>query len=270
MDKIDGRQKKFIRELAEKSKVRRESGLFVTDGPKMCAEIPDELVSEVYVTESFMKSPHAADCAKLLRDHGYRTVTEADMKQMSDTVTPQGILCVARQRAQKGVRGLMEAAGNRTPLLVLLETLQDPGNLGTIIRASEAAGVTGIIMNSTTVDVYSPKVVRSTMGSVFRVPFVQVNDLIRTVQDLKEGLYTAGKPVDVLAACLQGDRDYTEYDYKNPCAFAIGNESAGLSGEMIRNATVKIRIPMQGRVESLNAAMAATVIGFEAFRQRRS
>lgn len=270
MDKIDGRQKKFIRELAEKSKVRRESGLFVVDGPKMCAEIPAELVSDVYVTDSFLRSPHAACCEELLREKGFLTVSDADMKQMSDTVTPQGILCVARQPKQKGVRGLIEAAGTEAPLLILLETLQDPGNLGTIIRASEAAGVTGIIMNSTTVDVFSPKVVRSTMGSVFRVPFVTVTDLMKTVLDLAEGTYTGGKAVDVLAACLQGKTDYTDYDYRRPCAFAIGNESAGLSEDMIREATVKIRIPMRGQVESLNAAMAATVIGFEAFRQRRS
>jgi len=270
MDKIDGRQKKFIRELAEKSKVRKESGLFVVDGPKMCAEIPDELVSEVYVTDNFLKSPHAQCCEKLLREHGFLTVTDSDMKQMSDTVTPQGILCVAKQPGQKGTRGLIEAAGDKQPLLIILETLQDPGNLGTIIRASEAAGVTGIIMNSTTVDVFSPKVVRSTMGSVFRVPFVQVADLMKTVKDLTEGTYTGGKPVDVLAACLQGKTDYTDYNYKNACAFAIGNESAGLTEDMILNATVKIRIPMEGKVESLNAAMAATVIGFEAFRQRRS
>jgi len=270
MDKIDGRQKKFIKELAEKSKTRRESGLFIVDGPKMCAEIPDELVSEVYVTDNFLRSSHAAFCEQLLRNHGYVTVTEADMKQMSDTVTPQGILCVAKQIRFKGVKGLIEAAGDKNPLLVILETLQDPGNLGTIIRASEAAGVTGIIMNSTTVDVFSPKVVRSTMGSVFRVPFVQVNDLIKTVKDLSEGAYTGGKKVDVLAACLSGKTDYTGYDYKKPCAFAIGNESAGLTEDMILNATVKIRIPMEGSVESLNAAMAATVIGFEAFRQRRS
>jgi len=269
MDRIDGRQKKFIRELAEKSRIRRESGLFLVDGPKMCSEIPEGMLSDVYVTEAFLQSPHAGSCEKLLRTNGFITVTESDMKQMSDTVTPQGILCVARQEKRFGIRDLLKAAEGKKPLLVILETLQDPGNLGTIIRASEAAGVTGIIMNSTTADVYSPKVVRSTMGSVFRVPFVTVGDLTKTAEDLTEGIYTDGERVDVLAACLQGSSDYTAFDYKRPCAFMIGNESAGLSSELIERATVKIRIPMEGRVESLNAAMAAAVIAFEASRQRR-
>jgi len=269
MERIDGRQKKFIRELAEKARIRRESGLFVVDGPRMCAEIPAELVSDVYVTEAFLKSLHADTCEKLLRNAGFTAVTDAEMKQMSDTVTPQGILCVARQPKCIGVKGLLEAAEGKKPLLVLLETLQDPGNLGTIIRASEAAGVTGIIMNSTTVDVFSPKVVRSTMGSVFRVPFVTVSDLAKVAEDLSEGFYTGGERVEVLAACLQGSSDYTAFDYRRSCAFMIGNESAGLSPEIIEKATVKIRIPMEGSVESLNAAMAATVIAFEASRQRR-
>lgn len=265
---MDGRQKKFIRELADKAKLRRESGLFVVDGPKMCAEIPQELVSDVYVTGDFLSSPHTGICGELLK-RGYTEVTEAEMKQMSDTVTPQGILCVARQKKTRGVAGLLEAAEGKQPLLVILETLQDPGNLGTIIRASEAAGVTGIIMNSTTVDVYSPKVVRSTMGSVFRVPFVTVGDLCACVKGLREGIYTGGNRVEILAACLSGTMDYTDFDYRKPCAFMIGNESAGLSSEIISEATKKVLIPMEGRVESLNAAMAATVIGFEASRQRR-
>ena len=268
MQCLEQRQKKFIRELAEKSRVRRETGLFLVDGPKMCAEIPDGLLKEVYVTEAFLGSPHAKTCGSVLM-HGYTKVSDVQMKQMSDTVSPQGILCIVKQPELKGIRGLMEAADGKTPLLVILETLQDPGNLGTIIRASEAAGVTGIILNSTSADVYSPKTVRATMGSVFRVPTVTVHDLVNCVKGLKEGVHTGGAGIDVYAACLNGSEDYTAFNYTKPCAFMIGNESNGLSEELISEATHRILIPMEGSVESLNAAMAAAVIGFEAYRQRR-
>ena len=266
---IEGRKKKFIRELSEKRKTRTESGLFLVDGPKMCREIPLSLVKEVYVTENFLASPHRETCGELLKTKGYELITEADMKQISDTVTPQGILCVVTQPKIKGIQALLEENRNETPLLIILETLQDPGNLGTIFRAGEAAGVTGIIMNDLTADVYAPKVVRSTMGSIFRVPFVYVKDLREAAHSLRSGMYTEGVPVDILAGDLRGNTDYTEFDYRKPAAYMIGNESKGLTEELIDCATVRIRIPMKGSVESLNAAMAATVIGFEAARQRR-
>lgn len=265
----DGRKKKFIKELQEKPRLRRESGLFTVDGPKMCSEIPLELVREVYVTESFLKSSHVQCCTELLKNSRYETVTESEMKQMSDTVTPQGILVVAEQIKTRGIKEIIKGNGTKVPLLLLLETLQDPGNLGTIFRAGEAAGVTGIIMNETTVDAYSPKVVRSTMGSLFRVPFVSVADVVKAAELLKKGKYTDGNGIEILAAELEGSTDYTLFDYRRPCAFMIGNESKGLSEEAKECATVRIRIPMEGKVESLNAAMAAAVIGFEAARQRR-
>ena len=267
---IEGRKKKFIKELGAKRKVREESGLYLVDGPKMCSEIPDGLVSEIYVTEEFLSSPHAALCAGLLRENGYNIITESEMKQISDTVTPQGILCLVRQQKVKGLRALIDACGTEKPLLCILETIQDPGNLGTIFRAGEACGVTGIIMNDRTADVYSPKVTRSTMGSVFRMPFVYVKDLCEAAGRLRAGEYTGGEPVEILAGDLQGAIDYIEFDYRKACAFMIGNESKGLSEELKNEATKRIKIPMKGNVESLNAAMAATVIGFEASRQRRS
>ncbi len=263
---MEGRNRKFILELQKKARTRRESGLFVIDGPKMAGEVPAEEAEDVYVTKEFLNSPHASDCARLLREKGYLTVTDAEMKQMSDTVTPQGILVVAKQRRIRGIKALI---GDKEPLLLILETIQDPGNLGTILRAAEAAGVTGVIMNRETVDVYSPKVVRSTMGAVLRVPFLTVEDLGKCVEGLRAGAFTGGEPVRVLAAHLKGAVDYTAEDYCRPCAVMIGNESRGLSDELADLSDSRILIPMCGSVESLNAAMAATVIAFEAARQRR-
>lgn len=265
----EGRKKKFIKELLQKPKTRRESGLYVVDGAKMCGELPPEEAEEVFVTGEFLSSRYAASCEGLLRACGYELVTEQEMKQMSDTVTPQGILAVARQKRVKGLGALLEGSGE-APLLVILETLQDPGNLGTILRAAEAAGASGILMNRSCADIYAPKVVRSTMGALFRVPFLYVEDLQEAVRRLQAGeVLPDGRAMQVYAAHLQGAVDYTSVSYREPCAVMIGNEAHGLSPELTALASGAIKIPMEGRVESLNAAMAATVILFEASRQRR-
>ena len=137
--------------------------------------------------------------------------------------------------------------------VIVLEGLQDPGNLGTIIRTSEAAGVKGVVMDRNTADIYSPKVVRSTMGSVFRVPFFYTEDLKGALMRLKKNgaaLYAADLSGDELqGAVLEKKR-----------VFVIGNEGAGLTGEISDICDRKIRIPMKGRVESLNAAVAAALL----------
>ena len=152
-------------------------------------------------------------------------------------------------------------AGDENPCLFLLENLQDPGNMGTILRTSEGAGVSGIIMNRESVDPYNPKVIRSTMGAIFRMPFVIVDDFEDVLCRLKE----AG--VRTFAAHLDGE-DFYRQDYRGGCAFFIGNEGNGLSEELAARADGRIRIPMKGQVESLNAAVAATVLMYETLRQR--
>lgn len=257
----DGRKRKFIKELQTKAKLRRESGLYAVDGVRMCAELPAEEAEEVFVTKEFLASEHAALCAKLLQKTGYKLVSEQEMKQMSETVTPQGILALARQKRVRGIRELL--VGKRRPLLLLLETLQDPGNLGTILRASEAAGVTGILMNRECVDIYAPKVVRSTMGAIFRVPFLIVDDLLRAAEFLRE------ENIKLYAAHLRSAVDYTSVSYRESCGILIGNEAHGLSDALTEKADAAVKIPMCGSLESLNAAMAATILVFEANRQRR-
>lgn len=236
----------------------------------MCAEIPPEEVEELFVTREFLTSGNAEICEPLLRQCGFTEVTEQEMKQVSDTVTPQGILALVRQKRVRGLSELLKNA-NRTPLLILLETIQDPGNLGTIVRAAEAAGATGILMNRECVDIYSPKVVRSTMGSLFRVPFLIVEDLTEACRRLKQENGQGGDPgLKLYAAHLKGAKEYTLADYRIPCALMIGNEGKGLTDALTEQADAAIKIPMSGSVESLNAAMAAAIILFEASRQRRS
>ena len=152
---------------------------------------------------------------------------------------------------------------DRKTAFAYLERLQDPGNLGTIIRAGEGAGLTGVIMSGDTADIYNPKVIRSTMGSIFRVPFVYVEDLGNTIEKVK------ATGIKVYAAHLQGEHSYDREDYTHSSAFLIGNEANGLTQDVARHATHYIQIPMLGQLESLNAAVASSILMYELARQRR-
>ena len=151
----------------------------------------------------------------------------------------------------------------KEPLLLVLDTIQDPGNLGTMFRAGEAAGISGVLMNQETVDIYNPKVIRSTMGSLYRVPFYYSNQLSEDIKKVK------AQGIRLYAAHLKGSLSYDQSDYKGGTGFMIGNESRGLCKELGDMADSYIKIPMCGQVESLNAAIAASVLLFEAARQRR-
>jgi TrmH family RNA methyltransferase len=146
--------------------------------------------------------------------------------------------------------------------LVLLENLQDPGNLGTILRTGEGAGITGVIMSGGTVDIYNPKVIRATMGSIFRVPFIYVERLTDVFGQLGE------KGIRIYAAHLDGKNYYDSFSFAGGTAFLIGNEGNGLERETADRADAYLKIPMEGRVESLNAAVAASLLMYEAHRQR--
>jgi TrmH family RNA methyltransferase len=194
-----------------------------------------------------------------IENFGFITVKDDVFAKMSDTQTPQGIITVLKM-PEYNADELIQA---QNPLLVLIEGLQDPGNLGTIIRTAEGAGVTGIIMDSHTVDIYNPKTIRSTMGSVYRMPFVCVEDLKKLMHKLSE------KGIHTYAAHLAGKDYYDSFSFAEPTAFLIGNEGNGLTKELADMADHYIKIPMEGKVESLNAAIAASLLMYEGRRQRR-
>lgn len=247
--------------LRKKRKARDSEGVFLVEGIRMFQEVPKESLLELYVTEGFQKKEYVLVEQKRAESGcQFEVLSDNVMAYASDTQHPQGVLCVVRQQ---GNNPGQSAADKQCPLVMLLDNLQDPGNLGTILRTAEAAGVTEIIMSKDCVDVYNPKVIRSTMGSVFRVPFRYVEDVTETIREMKrQGIRT-------YAAHLDGKLAYDEPDYKEPAAFFIGNEGNGLRDEVAELADTYIRIPMAGQVESLNAAIAATVLMFEAGRQRR-
>lgn len=242
-----------------KSKERRDAGIFLTEGFKLFQEAPEENVREVYLTEdALVKLESDAVLKEKLRNTGYEIVSGDIFQKMSDTKTPQGILCVVR-RSEYTLQQLLDTPA---PLLVVLESLQDPGNLGTILRAGEGAGITGVILGKETVDIFNPKTIRATMGSIFRVPFVYAEDLSQTIMTIQS------RGVRTYAAHLSGKSLYDGFSFLGGTAFLIGNEGNGLSPEITKMADELLRIPMEGRVESLNAAVAASLLIYEVHRQR--
>lgn len=260
-------QIKKIQQLLKKSRTRKEEGLFVAEGIKMFREAPPERIEKIYLGASFAEK---GIWREILREKGLEekaeslteVVEDKVFKSLSDTVTPQGVLCLIRIKEST----LEEMIPEEKPaLLMILEDLQDPGNLGTILRTGEGAGVTGIILSKNSVDIYNPKVIRSTMGSVYRVPFCYTSSIQEEILPwLRE------KKITGYAAHLEGKNSYDQEDYTKATAFFIGNEGNGLSRELSQKADIWIRIPMEGQVESLNAAMASGILMYEAYRQRRN
>ena len=250
----DNKRIKNVISLIEKAKARKEQDAFVIEGIKLFMETPESEIKEAYISESF-----AEKCEKLDKIP-VEVVKDEVFRKMTDTLTPQGVLCVVRKR-HYSLDDMLKSIGPGSVFLVI-EAIQDPGNLGTIMRTAEGAGVRGIILSRDTVDIYNPKTVRSTMGSIFRVPFVYAEDVKAAALEFK------AKDVHTYAAHLKGTKSCYEYDYTKPSAFFIGNEGNGLSEELAGLADTYIRIPMEGKLESLNAGISAGILLYEAKRQR--
>lgn len=244
---------RHIQKLLKKRDLRQQEGVFVVEGFRSFKEVPGERLVKAYISETAARSEQYA----VVKALPHEIVSDAVMAALSDTKNAQGFLAVVRQNRET------EITYKKDGLYLLLDHLQDPGNLGTILRMCEAAGVTNLIMSDDTVDVYNPKVVRATMGTIFRVPFVYVKDLSETIQELRR------TGIAVYGASLEQSVDYAGLDYRDAAAFVIGNEANGLSEKTIKACTGCVHIPMQGAVESLNAAVAASVLIFEAYRQKR-
>ena len=254
---VQNTQVKNIIKLNQKANARREQKLFVAEGRKMFQEAPDSWIEKVYVSENLLEDEEVME---KVRRFSWEAVENSVFRQMCDTQTPQGILTVLRQPSYN----IEDIFSDREPLIMVLEDLQDPGNAGTIIRTGEGAGVNAVFLTRTCVDITNPKVIRATMGSVYRIPFFYVEDVVSLKKKLE------GKGIRFFAAHLQGKNSYDQESYRAGTAFLIGNEGKGLTEEAAGAADCLIRIPMCGQVESLNAAMAAGILMYEAARQRRS
>lgn len=256
---VSNPQAKNVAQLLQKPKARRKQGLFVAEGWKMCREMPEAWMKAVYVTEEFYEKMPAQEREAYERKGILEIVSDHVFQRMSDAKTPQGILCVGTQPQYT----LEQILCGPRPLVAALEDLQDPGNVGTILRTAEGAGVSGVLLSRQCADLFSPKAARATMGSIYRMPFYRADNLAETLEKLKRDGYAA------YAADLAGACHYDQADYTEKTVLLIGNEGNGLSKEMLALADKSVCIPMEGRAESLNAAMAAGILMYEAARQRR-
>lgn len=259
-------QVKELVKLMKKRRARDDARMFLIEGPRMVGELTADpgwrrKIEKIYLSESYAER-NEEERNKLELTAPVEILSDPVFDHVSGTKTPQGILAVVRRRSynMSDILGGDPAYAH----VFVLDNLQDPGNLGTIFRTAEAAGVTGIILSRDCVDLYNPKVVRSTMGAVLRMPFLYVEDLVGTIGELK----TEG--IKIYAAHLKGKYAYDQEDYRTGCAFLIGNEGNGLRDEVADCADHYVIIPMKGKAESLNAAVAAAVLMFEVSRQRRS
>lgn len=250
---------KNVAALQKKSKERKEQKLFVVEGRKMVLEVlrdAPQVITEVYVTEEYLSDPGQKAA---MEGVSYEIVTDGVMKAMAETLEPQGILALVRMPEYD--REMLWKKENG--LWIALENLRDPGNLGTILRTAEAAGVTGVILSAESVDIYNPKVIRSTMGAIFRVPHFYLSDFTAELEKMKNDGAT------LYAAHLAGTMFYDEPDYCGRSVILIGNEANGLSDEASACANCLVKIPMEGKAESLNAAVAAALMMYEGYRARR-
>lgn len=254
-----------MRAVAKLSKrsARTETGLFLLEGPQSVREAliyrPDA-VREVFAT------PAALDRHTDIRDAAraanvlVEPATEAVLDAMADTVTPQGIIAVGVQTPAS----IDDVFAQSPHLVAICEQVRDPGNLGTIIRAADAAGADAVVLTGKSVDPYNPKVVRSTTGSLFHLPIVWGVELGEVV----ERAHRAG--IRVVAADVEGT-DFLAYRQllAEPTAWLFGNEARGLEEHALSYADVSLRLPIYGKAESLNLATAASVCLYEtAFAQR--
>lgn len=192
-----------------------------------------------------------------MREAPLYRVTEAVMNKLSDTQTPQGICAIVEMQT-----GLLEDVVKQNSLLLILDALQDPGNLGTIIRTADSAGVDGVILGKGCVDLYNPKTIRATMGSLFHIPIVE--------QDLQQVLpFLKNRGYQLIATSLEGAVAYDQCNYRGASAIVIGNEANGVSKWVLEQCDKRVKIPIYGRAESLNAAIAAGIILYESVRQRK-
>ncbi len=251
-------QVKRVVQLNQKAKLRREEGVFTAEGLKMFLEAPSRLIEKVFISESAAGNDMIL---KKIRAEALNSeiVSDQVFVRMSDTRTPQGVLTIVRNPEWSPE----EILGRNDPLVVVLEDLQDPGNAGTIIRTAEGAGADGVFLTRGSVDITNPKVIRATMGSIYRVPVIYTENLQELLHTFRE------KGIRSFAAHLKGRCDYDQEDLTGGTAFLIGNEGNGLSEEASAGADTLMRIPMLGKLESLNAAMAAGILLYESARQRR-
>ncbi|MDO4920655.1 MAG: RNA methyltransferase [Phascolarctobacterium sp.] len=250
---------KAAAELKQK-KYRQQQGLFLAEGLRTVEEaVAARTAQSVFYTAIEDDRTRAVLERAAARQIKLYCVSDGVMKKIADTETPQGIIAVCAM--QSPALEQLVASGK---LLLVLDRVGDPGNLGTMLRTADAAGIGGVILLKGCADIYAPKAVRSSMGSLFHLPVLAgVSE-----EELVSGVRRAG--YQLLVTCLDGADNLYKADLSGRLAFVMGNEANGVSAGLLAAADKRVYIPMQGRAESLNVAMAAGIVMFEALRRQMS
>ena len=267
MQKITSRDNQKLK-LARKVRDGRVENLIFIEGLRLAEEAlrSDLNISDVFVTESFSKTERGQDFLQKAENSNLSEVPEQIFNSLSDTKQSQGVILISsKPETGKGViQDNLQKTTCRFPLVILLHQINNPSNLGAILRTAEASGVSGVILTKDSADVFSPKALRAAMGASFRLP-------VWTDADYFEVLDWAEQK-DLVSVCadVNSDRSYTEIDWKTPRLLIFGSEAHGLSAEEREKVNESLIIPMENGVESLNLAVACAVILFEAKRQFRA
>jgi len=264
---LDNPRSTRVRAVARLAKraARLETGHFLLEGPQAVSEAltyRPELVLELFATPTALERYAELDDAARQAEIEVEFVTESVLEQMADTVTPQGFIAVCRQFPTS----IKDIFATSPRLIAILEEVRDPGNAGTIIRAADSAGADAVILSGRSVDLYNPKVVRSSTGSIFHLPIA----VGASLPDVRARSAAAG--LQVLAADIKGEdmlHARASGLLAEPTAWLFGNEARGLTDEDLAQADRSVRVPIYGSAESMNLATAASVCLYEsAFAQR--
>lgn len=264
MIEIHSLQNKIVKDCANLAlkKYRQEQGLFLVEGLKLVQEVLDSdwQIKEVFIEKNFLKNLTADQLDKLTnRSEQIYNISADVLKKISDVQSAQGIVatvCIPEQQQQ--LSEILVKAG----LVLILETIQDPGNLGTLIRTAVATGVQAIILLENCVDIYAPKVMRSSMGGIFRIPILQLAKTA-TLEQLKTLDYKIA-----VTSLLNAENVY-QISLPEKLALVLGNEAQGVSDFFLQKSDMKLVLPQIGKMESLNVAIAGSVLMYEYLRQNK-
>lgn len=251
------RQINLVKALIRLKNYRRRKGLFVVEGLRATQEALNSnyVVEFLILSDEFLK--RCSDRAPVFANVKVYEVPQKIYITLSDTKTPQGIMAVVRMKKFE-IGDLCK--GNF--LIVALDGIKDPGNMGTIIRTADAAGASGILVGKGCVDIYNPKVIRSTMGSIFHLPVMEEIDLQWALKELSK------KGAKIVVTSLGAKKSYLDADYTSPVAIVFGSEAEGVSNEILNMPSEQVKIPIPGKAESLNVAVVSGILLYEAARQR--
>lgn len=247
---------KLAASLISSSKARKKENLFVAEGVRLCRDAAESNADIKYLLYTAAAAEKYPEDHSLISSHSEKSLelSEGVFNKLSDTSTPQGFLCIISKENTRRLSELKKGCR-----YAALESIQDPSNLGTILRTAEALGIDGVILSAGCCDIYSPKVVRGSMGAVFRLPFMFCDDLAELASE-------AGRNgIRSFASTPRNAKDIRTVDFSQGGIMLIGNEGNGLNEETINACTERVMITMLGRAESLNAAAATAILLYSMF-----